>query len=107
LRSRKSGAAITVKNVGNGATYTASSSDAGNYTVSQLPIGTYEVRVKQTGFKEFVSTGVEVHTSTNTEVNAQLSLGSASETVTVEASDVQVQTVSAAVGEVVEGQPPE
>src|SRR5271165_2139719 len=99
-----SGAAITVKNVGNGATYTASSSDAGNYTVSQLPIGTYEVRVKQTGFKEFVSTGVEVHTSTNTEVNAQLSLGSASETVTVEASDVQVQTVSAAVGEVVEGQ---
>ena len=99
-----SGATITVKNVGTGATYNATSSDAGNFTVSQLPIGTYEVRVKQNGFKEFVSTGVEVHTSTNTEVNAQLSIGAASETVTVEASDVQVQTTSAAAGEVVEGQ---
>jgi hypothetical protein len=99
-----SGATITVKNVGTGAEYTATSSDSGNYTVSQLPIGTYEVRVKQSGFKEFVSTGVEVHTSTNTEVNAQLALGAASETVTVEASDVQVQTTSAAAGEVVEGQ---
>lgn len=99
-----SGATITVKNVGTGATYTATSSDLGAYTVSQLPIGTYEVRVKQAGFKEYVSTSVEVHTSTNAEVNAKLELGAATETVTVEASDVQVQTISAAAGEVVEGQ---
>lgn len=99
-----SGATVTVKNVGTAAEYTAKTSDAGNYTVSQLPIGVYEVRVKQTGFKEFAATDVEVHTSTNTEVNAKLELGATSETVTVEASDVQVQTASAAVGEVVEGQ---
>jgi hypothetical protein len=98
-----SGATVTVKDVGTGATYNATTSDSGNFTVSQLPIGTYEVRVKQTGFKEFVSTGVEVHTSTSTEVNAQLSLGAASETVTVEASDVQVQTTSGEVGNVIEG----
>jgi hypothetical protein len=99
-----SGAAITVKDVGTGAVYSATTSDIGAFTVSQLPIGVYEVHVKQQGFKEFVATGVEVHTSTSTEVNAKLDLGAASETVTVEASDVQVQTVSAAAGEVVEGQ---
>jgi hypothetical protein len=99
-----SGATITAKNIGNGAENSATSSDSGFYTISQLPIGTYELRVKQSGFKEFVATGVEVHTSTSAEVNAQLALGAASETVTVEASDVQVQTTSAAAGEVVEGQ---
>jgi hypothetical protein len=98
-----SGATITVKNTGTGATYTATTSESGVYTVSQLPIGVYEVRVKQTGFKEFATTDVEVHTSTSTEVNAKLDLGATSETITVEASDVQVQTSSAAVGEVVEG----
>ena len=44
-----------------------------------------------------------MHTSTTTEVIAQLSVGAASETVTVEAADVQVQTSSAEVGEVVSG----
>lgn len=99
-----SGAAVTVKNVGTGATYTATTSDLGAFSVPQLPIGVYEVTVKKTGFKEFASTGVEVHTSTNTEVNARLDIGAATEVVTVEASDVQVQTSTASVGEVVEGQ---
>jgi hypothetical protein len=98
------GASVTAKNVGSGETYSAVSSDSGSFTISQLPLGVYELRVSAKGFKDFVATGVEVHTSTNTEVNAQLSVGAASETVTVEASDVQVQTTSAAAGEVVEGQ---
>ncbi len=54
--------------------------------------------------KNSFATSVEVHTSTNAEVNAKLEVGAASETITVEASDVQVQTISAAAGEVVEGQ---
>src|SRR5271169_953636 len=80
-----SGATVVAKNVGNGTSSTATSSDSGYYVISQLQIGVYEVRIKQTGFKEFVSTGVEVHTSTNVDVNATLQLGAATETVTVEA----------------------
>ena len=48
-------------------------------------------------------TNVEVHTSTNTELNATLQVGSTVDTVTVEANAVQVQTTSAAVGEVIDG----
>src|ERR1700690_2367955 len=99
-----SGATVVARNVGNGSTSTATTSESGYYTISQLQIGSYEVRIKQTGFKEFVSTGVEVHTSTNVDINAVLQLGATTETVTVEASAVQVQTVSAVAGEVVEGQ---
>jgi hypothetical protein len=97
------GANVTAVNVGTNASYAATTSDLGSYTFAQLPIGTYEIHVKQGSFKEYIAKGVEVHTSTVTEINAKLEMGSASEMVTVEANDVQVQTSSSAVGEVVEG----
>ncbi len=97
------GATVTITNVGTNASYGATTSAQGVYSVAQLPVGTYKVDIKQPSFKEFVSKGVEVHTSTTTEVNAALELGSVNDTVTVEANDVQVQTTSASLGEVVEG----
>jgi hypothetical protein len=99
-----SGAAVTATSTGTNATYNATTSDLGSFTLPQIPVGTYDVHIKHASFKEFISKGVEVHTSTAAEVNAKLELGAATEMVTVEASDVQVQTVSAQVGEVVEGQ---
>lgn len=98
-----SGATISVTNPANGSTFTATSSDSGVFNVTQLPVGSYEVRVKQAGFKEFVATSVEVHTSSNTEINAKLEVGATTESITVEASNVQVETTSGAVGNVIEG----
>jgi hypothetical protein len=97
------GADLTATNTGTAATYNATTSDQGVYTFAQLPVGIYEVHVKKASFKEFVAKGVEVHTSTTTELNPKLDVGSASETITVEASDVQVETSQASVGEVIEG----
>src|SRR5277367_5101182 len=97
------GASVTYLNVGNNSTDTTTTSESGVYTFAQLPVGVYNITIKQTGFKEFVSKNVEVHTSTITEANATLQVGAVTETMTVEASDVQVQTTTAAVGEVVTG----
>jgi hypothetical protein len=97
------GAKITVRNVGTNSTYTATSTGHGSYSIAQLAVGTYEVQVTSGNFKEFVTTGVDVHVSTTTEVNAILQVGSMTEKVTVQANDVQVQTVSAEVGEVIDG----
>src|SRR5271170_7686986 len=97
------GAKVTVINTGTNNTFTATTSGHGSYSIPQLPIGTYEVHVSAGNFKEFISTGVEVHVSTPTEVNASLAVGAVSEKVTVQANDVQVQTVSAEVGEVIDG----
>jgi hypothetical protein len=97
------GATITYTNIGTNASDSTTSSESGLFIFAQLPIGVYDIRVKQTGFKEFVSKNVEVHTSTVTEVNVQLTVGAVTETMTVEASDVQVQTTSASVGEIVSG----
>ncbi|HLK05456.1 MAG TPA: carboxypeptidase regulatory-like domain-containing protein [Candidatus Acidoferrum sp.] len=98
------GASVTATNVGTNASYSAVTTDLGAYSIPNIPIGTYQVRVKAGNFKEYLAKNVEVHTSSVTELNAPLAMGAATETVTVEASDVQVQTTSAAVGEVIEGQ---
>jgi len=38
-------APVSVKNLDNGQVYSAASSDTGNFTVSQLPIGDYDLTV--------------------------------------------------------------
>jgi hypothetical protein len=83
--------------------YTATTSDSGVYVEAQLPVGAYTVSISQKGFKEFIATNVEVHTSSNTEINAKLEVGANTESITVEASNVQVETTSGEVGNVIEG----
>jgi len=97
------GAAVTATNTGTAASYSTTTSEQGVYSFAQLPVGVYDISVKQGSFKEFVAKAAEVHVSTSTEVNVKLELGAASEMITVEASAVQVQTSTSEVGEVVEG----
>ena len=97
------GASVTVINTATNATSKGTSSGTGSYSVQQLAVGTYEVHVEQANFKEFVAKNVEVHVSTNTEIDAKLDVGNVSEKVTVEAEALEVQTTSASLGEVVEG----
>ena len=49
-------APVTLKNLDNGQVYTAASSETGNYTVSQLPIGDYDLTVTVAGFKTYSHT---------------------------------------------------
>jgi hypothetical protein len=97
------GATVTLRNVGTNATATATTTELGAYSFSAVDVGTYELTIKAASFKEFVAKNLEVHVSTPTEVDAKLVLGAATEFVTVEASDVQVQTTTAEVGGVIEG----
>jgi len=97
------GATVTLRSVGTNATATTTTTEQGAYSFSVVNVGSYEITVKATNFKEFVAKNVEVHVSTQTEVNATLVLGASTEFVTVEASDVQVQTATAEVGGVIEG----
>ncbi len=97
------GAAVSLRNLATNETAHTTTTELGAFSFPVVNVGTYEITVKATGFKEFVVKNVEVHVSTATEVAAKLQLGAASETVTVESSDVQVQTTTAEVGAVIEG----
>jgi hypothetical protein len=89
------GAKVTATANGTDVKSTTTTSGQGTFSLAQLAVGTYVVRINAPGFKEFVSNGVEVHVSTNTSVNATLTLGAVSEKVTVQADEVQVETTSA------------
>jgi hypothetical protein len=97
------GATVTLRDVGTNATSTTTTTDLGSYSFPTVDVGTYEITVKAASFKEYVAHSVEVHVSTAAEINAKLELGASNEIVTVEASDIQVQTTTADVGAVIEG----
>jgi len=98
-----SGADVTVVNNENGTTRSAKTSASGEYAIADLPAGTYNVSVKLANFREYISKGVQLFVSSTATVNATLTVGSASEQMTVEANAVQVETTTGAVGNVVEG----
>jgi hypothetical protein len=95
---------VEITNSETGLARTVTTNAQGEYVAPELAVGTYTVTVKAPNFKESVSTKVEIHTSSTETLNIQLQVGSTSEQVTVAASEVQVQTDNAALGEVVTGE---
>ncbi len=91
-------ATITAKSEANGTTYTAKSSDAGNYRFPSIQLGRYTITTAGAGFKQTVSTGVEVRVGTVTSLDVTLTAGGVSDTVTVSADSPQVETQSSDVG---------
>jgi hypothetical protein len=66
------GAPIQVKSVQTGATYTATSSSTGNYTLAQLPAGTYDLFIVMPGFVTYRKPGVVIQTGQKFRVDIQL-----------------------------------
>src|SRR5438132_667841 len=87
-------AAIEVRNVETGAIYQAASSATGNYTLSQLPVGQYQLAVTVPGFKKYVRQGVAVDVAQTYRVDVVLEVGSNSESVTVTEAAALLKTES-------------
>src|SRR5881296_1680664 len=88
------GVPIEAKNIQTGATYQAGSSETGNYTLAQLPAGTYELSATLPGFKKFVRAGVIVSVATVLRIDVTLEVGATGESVTVEAASPLLKTES-------------
>jgi hypothetical protein len=76
-------APVEARQLETGAVYTAASSATGNYTLSQLPTGTYELTVNVTGFKKFVRQNLALPVAQTLRVDVTLEVGSNTESVTV------------------------
>src|SRR5271166_2924245 len=83
-----SGAKVTVKNVATGLERSTETSADGSYSLPELPAGTYNVTVTQTGFQTFVATGVSVDVATERRVDAAMKPGQVSARVEVSAEDL-------------------
>ncbi|HTW67735.1 MAG TPA: TonB-dependent receptor, partial [Bryobacteraceae bacterium] len=87
-------APIEAKNTDTGAVYPAAASGTGNYTISQLPLGTYELSVTVAGFKKYVRTGIVVEAYGIYRINPVLEVGTAAESVVVNAEASMLKTES-------------
>jgi len=96
------GAIISVINSGTGIHYQGLTNETGTYYVSDLPPGRYRIEVEKLGFKAVIQSGVVLHVQDALEVNFEMMLGSASESVTVEGEALPIDTESSTVGTVVE-----
>lgn len=95
-------AKVTIRNEGTGFERIVSSNESGFYTVTNLPPGYYTVIVEMTGFKSSTKTRNKLEAALPLQVNADLTVGALTESVTVEANVAQLNTESATVGKTVE-----
>ena len=76
-------APVQAKNLETGVVVTAATSATGNYTLNELPAGTYEIDVIVPAFKKSVLTGITVQQLQITRADVTLVIGSAADAVTV------------------------
>jgi hypothetical protein len=87
-------ATVTATNEATHTVTTIKSTSAGAYRFPDLPLGTYTVTAVAPGFSTATSTGVIVQISSTSALDIKLAPGQVSETVTVDASGLRLETES-------------
>jgi hypothetical protein len=96
------GVQVTLTNIATNVRFTTDTNAEGHYTVPFLQPGTYSLRAEHQGFKAFQRSPIEVRIEEAVTVDAQLELGSAAETVNVQAETPLLNVASASLGETVD-----
>lgn len=94
-------APIEARNRATGGVYTGATSETGNYTLTQLPAGTYDLSVSVPGFKRFLREGLTVQVAQTYRIDIALEVGSSAESVTVTADAPLLKTESGELSHVV------
>ena len=81
------GVTVTVTNTDNGTERTIVTNEKGLYRAPLLLLGKYRVVAELQGFKKFEQTGIQLSVGETVTVNAQMSVGNVSETITVSSGD--------------------
>ncbi len=96
------GAKVVVKSDTKSLERTATTNGEGYFVITTLPPDFYTVTIEANGFKQYQETGKKLDPNLPAKVDATLQPGQLTETVTVTASTVTVQTESPTVGKLVE-----
>jgi hypothetical protein len=92
---------VTATNAETSFTRTVKTDGEGGYLFTNLPIGSYEVRITAQGFQTFVQTGITLVVNQNARVDASLVVGASTQTVQVDAQASGVDTHTSTIGELV------
>ena len=97
------GATITATNQDTNVAYTAISNEAGNYTITSVPVGLYVVKAELSGFRTSASNPIQIEAKQILRFDFKLEIGTVQETILVAGESPLLQTESATVGEVISG----
>jgi hypothetical protein len=95
---------ITITNTATNQTRETISNTAGTYRFANVGIGTYTLNIVAQGFQKYSRTGIVVNVAATVEADASLAVGSQTQTVTVQADALQVQTETSEVSTLINGE---
>ena len=78
------GATVTAKNIATEQTRSTTTNDEGEYTLSQLPPGTYEVAAEARGFSRSLQKDFQLNVGSKPTLNFELKAGGSAETIEVQ-----------------------
>ncbi len=84
-------APVQAKNSETGVVYEGATSNTGNYTISQLPAGSYEISMSAPGFKKYTRAGLAVEVAQVLRADIALEVGAATESVSRHCRGVSAQ----------------
>src|SRR5271166_1071149 len=97
-------AQVKVSSPERGITRETATNSSGEYLVSGLPAGNYDLTVTAPGFKTYLAKGIVLRVAQKTRADAELQVGGATSEVTVEGSGIgQVETQSSEMSGVITG----
>jgi outer membrane receptor protein involved in Fe transport len=95
-------ATVSLSNEQTGANITVQTTSTGDYTLPEVPLGQYTLRVTASGFRTFVQKGIEIAANQQLTVPVDLELGSAEQTVTVTGTGSLVDTQTGTIQNVID-----
>ena len=98
------GVTITVTHATTGAVRATESSASGLYEIPGLAIGSYNLKASKAGFKNFAKTGIIINVAATVRADVAFQVGSANESVTVNATALAVQTDTSEVSSLITGE---
>ncbi len=96
------GAAVTARDTDRGTVWNTTTSDAGVFSITRLPVGTYEVKVAAAGFQTAVHPPFVLVLNQTARVDVQMKVGKVSETLEVTGAAPILQTQSTEVSTVID-----
>ena len=93
------GATVTATKTDTGATRSVTTDDAGDYTITQLPPGKYNLSVEAKNFSRVLAQGFELNVGAKVTQNFELKPGEVTATVQVTAEGVAVDTTTSEIGQ--------
>jgi hypothetical protein len=96
------GATVTAKSVDRGITYPVVTNEAGLYRISQLPIGSYELRIEKQGFQTTAYPAFTLALNQIGRIDVELKVGQVTETVEVSGAAPVLKTETTQVDTIID-----